>query len=286
MKMKSYRWRILLMIICALATMGIHLDGSRFEKIVSFGDSMSDASNLGPLSNGPVWPQYLAGYLELDLYDYAFAGARTGYEGGVIGFLGEVDLFLEDAAIEGVSNRDLFTVVIGGNDFIAFYTAGGPNPIPGSIVNTVTGVQRLLEAGVRYMVVWTAPDLAVAPATAHLTVEEKEAVTMLSGIYNAALIEALKDLASGFNCKLVIVDINAALYDMTTNPDHYGLTNVVSPAKLSGENPATYLFWDMIHATTYGHQLLAEYVLDCMLNELVPGEAIGLDRNLPGWIQY
>ena len=286
MKTKMTGWRALLAVAGACVLMGTYAQGSRFDRIYSFGDSLSDASNLGPFSNGPVWPQYLAGYLDLDLYDYAYAGALTGYEGVLLGFAGEVDLFLSEVAEEDISNRDLFILAIGGNDFIDYFVGGGANPIPGGIENTVAGVQRLLEAGARYMVVWTAPDLAVTPATAFLSPEEKAGVSMLTDAYNELLVAALEDMASGYNCKLVIVDVNLAFRDMLANPSDYGLTNVEIPAYLGGVDPDTSLFWDEIHPTTYGHQLLAEFTLDTMLEKLVPGQAIGLEMNVPGWVHY
>lgn len=278
--LKINGWQVLLSTFCALALMGTVAEGSRFARIVTFGDSLSDNYNYGPVSNGPVWPAYLAEYLDLEVSDYAYSGALTS------DFLVEVDLFLADAALEGVSNRDLFTVAIGGNDFISFFVGGGPPPIPGAIENTVNGIQSLLEAGVRYLVVWTVPDLSLVPATADLPPEEKAGVAMLTESYNNALVAALKELVSGYNCKLVIVDINMAFTDMIANPGDYGLTNVYIPAEYFPVDPDTSLWWDVIHPTTYGHQLLAEFTLDCMLDELVPGKAIGLGGNVPGWVNY
>ena len=109
-------------LIACLCFFGTLLEGAPFARMVSFGDSLADTGNIRRASNGPVWPEYLAGYLNVDLEDYAHSGAKTGDIESPLGFLGQVDLFLEDAAVDGVGDRDLFTAVIGGNDFIDHFT--------------------------------------------------------------------------------------------------------------------------------------------------------------------
>jgi phospholipase/lecithinase/hemolysin len=276
-------------LIACLCFLGTLLEGAPFARMVSFGDSLADTGNIRRASNGPVWPEYLAGYLNVDLEDYAHSGAKTGDIESPLGFLGQVDLFLEDAAVDGVGDRDLFTAVIGGNDFIDHFTGGGSSPIPGSIDNTVAGVKRLLKAGARNLVVWMVPDLSITPATSNLSPEQKEGVSNLTGLYNAELEVVLEDLASGFDCRLVVVDINLAFYDMIAYPEDYGLDNVFFPAEDSEWDPATSLFWDLIHPTTVAHQLLADFVLSSLeiagLVTLVDPLIGGIPYDEEGWFE-
>jgi outer membrane lipase/esterase len=81
-----------------------------------------------------------------------------------------------------------------------------------------------------------------------------------------------------------VADGFSVLNDIIANPSTYSLSNVTVPVGLvPGFDPATSLFWDGVHPTTVGHRLMADGVLDAMLEHYVPGEAIGINGQVPGW---
>ena len=63
-------------------------------------------------------------------------------------------------------------------------------------------------------------------------------------------------------------DINIFLQNALANPAQYGFTNVTASALgdgvLSGQG---YLFWDDIHPTTVGHQIIADFAAASMVPE-------------------
>src|SRR5689334_555410 len=70
-----------------------------FDRIVIFGDSLSDTGNAGRFTNGEVWVEQLARGLGLGVaparfggFNYAVGGART--QGGVFSLSEQVQLFI------------------------------------------------------------------------------------------------------------------------------------------------------------------------------------------------
>ncbi|MEX0331851.1 MAG: SGNH/GDSL hydrolase family protein [Puniceicoccaceae bacterium] len=295
-------------LVLAIGLVAVTASAGPFGKIVSFGDSLSDTGNMytnsgglvppadtyydGRMSNGILWVEYLAGDLGVAIDDYAYFGAKTDDTNFrdddlpfyLIGFRDQVDMYLADLDGEKVDNRDLFTVVIGANDFLTYLIKGGDLPISGSIQNTVTELGRLLDAGARHIVIWNVPDLSSTPAFAGLSDLEKIGLSQLLATYNAMLADALAQLSANYKCNIVVADAYGTLNAIISDPAAYGLENVTVPASMDpSKDPAVSLFWDGVHPTTVGHRIVADAVLDAMLEHYVPGQAIGLDGNVPGW---
>lgn len=290
------------LLVAAIASAG------PFGRIISFGDSLADTGNMfansgglvppadtyfdGRMSNGILWVEYLAGDLGVAIDDYAYFGAKTDDTNFrdddlpfyLIGFRDQVDMYLAGLGEEKVDNRDLITVVIGANDFLTYLIKGGNFPIPGSIQNTVTELERLLVAGARHIVIWNVPDLSNTPAFAGLSDLEKIGLSQLLATYNAILADHLAQLSAHYKCNIVVADAYGTLNAIISDPSAYGLENVTVPASMDpSQDPGVSLFWDAVHPTTVGHRIVADAVLDAMLEHYVPGEAIGLDGNVPGW---
>ena len=88
----------------------------------------------------------------------------------------------------------------------------------------------------------------------------RELLTSLSVQFNQALTQALTALPRSCAETLVIVDAFQTLGGFVADPKNYGLVNVREECKKApaGTDCATYLFWDDVHPTTYGHSLIAE----------------------------
>jgi phospholipase/lecithinase/hemolysin len=135
------------------------------------------------------------------------------------------------------------------------------------------------------MVVTNIPDLSRTPEFAGYPVFLKEWIRIMVGTYNLLLEVELDNLADSYNCSIIVVDIESAMNHMIANKELYDLENVTDTLVANPAlDPDTTLFWDDVHPTTAGHRLLADEVLDEILNTYVPGEAIGLDGIVPGWV--
>ena len=123
----------------------------RFSDLIVFGDSLSDNGNVGRFSNGPVWVEWMAAALGLELHpartggtNYANAGART--HGGSMDVLAQTAAFLSH---RGRADPDAFYVVFAGaNDLLASPCQARNTSVVRQAAEAIgTAVGRLAEAG-------------------------------------------------------------------------------------------------------------------------------------------
>ncbi len=237
-------------------------------------------------TNGPTWIEQLARDLGLrrsarpalsdrpGYANYAFGSARARPVGG-FDLDDQVDLFLDDVAGEA-SAESLYAVFIGSNDLRdAFVELVQGNPggaeeiVQAAIGGTFAAIQRLTDAGARTFLVLNLPDIGNTPTVIDLGPEAVAAASALTRAYNAAYAEALAGLgALNPAITIIAVDVFAALEDIVAHPRAYRLRNVtgscVTPEVIFGaicRRPDQYLFWDFLHPTRRGHQLLSEEAL-------------------------
>lgn len=262
-------------------------------------------------TNGPTWIEQLARDLGLrrsarpaltgrpGFTNYAFGAARARPVGG-FDLDDQVDLFLDDFDGEA-SAESLYAVFIGSNDlrdaFVELVTGnpGGVEQIvQQAIGGTFAALQRLTDAGARTFLVLNLPDIGNTPTVIDLGPEAVAAATALTLAYNAAYAEALAGLgALNPAITLIKVDVFAALEDIVAHPRAYRLRNVtescITPEVIFGaicRRPARYLFWDYLHPTRRGHQLLSEEALaqlEDAVGRLVSGRGRHRSRHHARW---
>ncbi len=270
-----------------------------FSRIVVLGDSLSDTGNLsqltggglpgelyfdGRFSNGPLWIEYLAEGLRMQLFAenvYAVAGATTGHDNSNDGELGleypglqdQVAAFLA-AHPQGADPEALYTVWAGPNDFFETLARGGSamTLISQGVANTAAAVQSLHEAGARHILVLNVPDLGLTPAGRASGMSD--AITQLSAAYNKALGSALQSLAEA-GIPTIRVDAFATVQMMVDSPAEFGFTNVTAPYLLVGGDPSGFLFWDIKHPTIRAHRVLGEEALDRLIDYFSPRQGDG-----------
>jgi outer membrane lipase/esterase len=155
-----------------------------------------------------------------------------------------------------IDDKTLFVVWAGANDVI---NATSPKVIIDAAVDQATNVQRLIDAGATQFIVPNLPNLGAIPRFNGSPVTSVPA-TKATVLYNTVL-KAGVDVVSLFNPgkKIVQFDVYGLITKVLASPAKYGLVDVTDSSQGNYViNPDTYLFWDDLHPTTKGHNILAQ----------------------------
>ena len=259
-----------------------------YNQIFVFGDSLSDDGNayvltggLNPLSppyaqrfsNGPVAVEYLAAWMGVGLSpsvlggnDYAVGGATTG-TGSAIGLWGtgikkQVSAFTT-AHPAFDPDHTLFVVWGGPNDFLL---SPFPWTVNSAVNNLAASITALAGAGAEHILVPNMMDLGATPLADLLGVQIY--LNSLTKSFNKALAKKLNSLDALLAADIIPFDTFSALNAVLANPSAYGFTNVNDACLYTPActNPDTFLFWDLVHPTTYTHALLANQFASVISN--------------------
>jgi phospholipase/lecithinase/hemolysin len=243
------------------------------NQLVVFGDSLSDTGTVfratgglypsdppyfqGRYSNGRVWVEYLAEQLGLpdsQINNFACGGATTSgdFSGLVPGLLSQVQSFTQNHS--NTTSDTLYVLWAGAND----YLQGMTNPaLP--VANISKAIESLAGIGATKILVANLPDLGQLPATRSSA--NSSNLSSLTQAHNSGLRRALKVLnQQHHDLEIVTLDANSLYQQAITDPAQFGFTQVTSACLVgssSCRNPEQFLFWDSIHPTTTGHQILA-----------------------------
>ena len=211
-----------------------------FSNMYIFGDSLSDTD--ARVTNGLMWPEYLAPQLGIAAYDsganYAMSGA-TSFD-----LAGQISAY---QSASPVADPDaLYVVWAGGNDILGFESASAA---ANNVINTVN---ILSSMGANNFLVPNLPDIELAPVggLGLFTLPTAEFNSIIESTYAGSL-------------NVTVGDVFGFHHQVYANPDAFGLTNVTDACyniftTVTCANPSDYLFWDLIHPTTVGHGLIAD----------------------------
>jgi phospholipase/lecithinase/hemolysin len=227
--------------------------------LIVFGDSLCDGGNAyalrgdaafpcpphwrGRRCDGPVWVEQLAERLGLPPLvhslaggtNHAYGGARSGAglsPKGMPNLIEQVAGFLEEAP----PDPDALVVLrAGANDYID----ASPSPAVGEGVNRhlLGAVERLAAAGLRRFLVPSELPWGFSPIQLPgLGEAERRGLNALIARQNAALQEALQDLAARRGLVVVQPDFQALFLAVRSDPAAYGYTEIGRPVLvLDGE---------------------------------------------------
>ncbi len=276
-----------------------------YSQTVFFGDSLTDSGFFRPLlplsvrpvtgqfttNPGFVWSQWLADYYGTRAEpngngqigtNYAAGGARvgvnsTGALGPIPSLATQVNNYLT-ANGGRADSRALYTVWGGANDLFAI-TSGGADPtltISSAVTAQIGIVGTLQNAGARYILVPTIPDLGVTPAFRALGPTAQAQGTALTVNYNTALFTGL----TSNNLRVIPIDTFTLIREIVANPAAYGFSNITGTAcqpqitansltcnptsYITPDAPNTYLFADGVHPASRAHQMLSEFTISVL----------------------
>ncbi len=293
----------------AAVSMAMPAAAQTYSKTVFFGDSLTDSGTFRPAliqavgpngallgrfttNPGLVWSEYVANFYGANASpsnqggtNYAVGGARTGTNGtspfGAIPSL-TTQINTHLAANGGRADANaLYTVWGGANDiFAAAAVPAQAQAILGAAVTSQVGtVAALQNAGARYVLVPTVPDIGITPDFRRQGAAGMAAGTQLSTTYNNALFAGL----ASANLRVIPVDTFNLLREITSNPAPYGFRNVTDPgcrtqpapagssslfcnpaSYVAPDVPDAYVFADGVHPSSKAHAILADYALSLL----------------------
>jgi len=270
---------------------------SEYSDTVFFGDSLTDSGHFRPAliqvvgpsgaligrfttNPGLVWAEFLADFYGTAAVsanqggtNYAIGGARNGVD--VVGPLGPIaslsTQFNRYLAANGgrADPNALYTVWGGANDLFAVAAGAPAQATIGAAVTAQVGIiGGLQQAGARYVLVPTIPDIGKTPQFLAAGPAGSAAASQLAAGYNSALFGALGTAG------LRVIPLNTfdLIAEISANPGTYGFSNVTgtacgagssltcSPANFVVPNAAeSYAFADGVHPSTGAHRIIGQY---------------------------
>jgi thermolabile hemolysin len=270
---------------------------ARTERMIVFGDSLSDTQNLfnaaqwrfpapgswflGRFSNGPVWPEYLSRSLHLPTYNWAIGAAAADQMLVIPGFVQQVESW--QAYMREAKNYDpqksLFYLMIGANDLLKY----GRTPAQ-SLASIEQGLNMLMDRGARKILVSNLPDVTRAP----VFLIRKDAVKVAVDVatFNAGLSKLIQGLSTRRGIDIVLFDAHAFFGRVIDNPQAAGFAEanqsclrIDTDSALNylrghdlraGCDPERYVFWDQLHPTSAMHRQIGEAIKAATPSDWLP----------------
>lgn len=266
---------------------------SKINKVVTFGDSISDAGNiynasqwifpndktwfLGHFSNGLVWNEYLSLAKGLPNYNWAVGGAAGSDQYVVLsGLTSQVESYVEYMQLaKNYDTKDtLVTLEIGLNDFINY-----DRSVAEVSADFTEAVDNLIANGIENMLVLALVDASIAPQFKYADPSKADEAKAKIVEYNAFVEGKVAEYqAQGLN--FVLYDSFSLFEDIVASPGDYGLRNIsdscldinqssssdyLKSHKLRSDcetyGSDTYLFWGVTHPTTQAHKIISDAVV-------------------------
>lgn len=279
------------------AAIASHASAQSYTRLVAIGDSLTDNGNLYIATGGTTPPapynqrftneltfaEYLAGPLQgfftatsytSGSIDLAFGGARSdtavssppGTPVQIASYLGHGGTFgANDVASIWAGANDIFQALptaAATPSTAAAYMTGVATTAAG---NVSTQAGQLAGVGAKTIIVMNLPDLGSVPQF-NTSATTSALTSYTTGVFNTALDAGLKATAAAHSGSNIIeVDIKSAFTAIIANPAAFGFSNVTQACinvtacvTSTNANRNTFLFWDGVHPTAAGHQLVAK----------------------------
>lgn len=278
--------------LAAVSTAGA-AGAQSYNRLVVFGDSLSDNGNLyaatggttptsppyyqGRFSNGPVFTERL-GFNASNFMgpvtgsiNYAFGGARTLDMGPPLGLLDQLQQYGARGGKFGP--KDLVSVLGGANDIFQAlpFAATSYNPTglmkttgEGAATNMNYLVTMVAQEGAGTILVTNLPKLSLTPQFRNTPAAPLADYAVTS--FNSALLTNLTTTAAARpGTNIIIMDLFKVGDVIAGNPTAFGVTNVTQ-ACFNGvtvcSNPNDYFYFDGVHPTATGHAVIARLAND------------------------
>jgi len=288
-------------LVVAIPMLGTAGAATLIERLVVFGDSLSDVGNVevlsagllppdpyfdGRYSNGPLWIDGLAEGLGLASArvpvleggtNFAFAGA-TVVPGGadtppVPTLQAQAEAYRLSRLFTGIDPNTLIAVWGGANDVRSALATHRTDPAAAearvrAAADGVGGIVRdLIDAGGDRFLLVNQPDIGALPAVRAQGEQAVEEARSLTGLFNEAFAQQLATLDEDTAAELITLDafeLFEQLSDPGTVPSFDNTTDPCVAGSTMCADPDEHLFWDEAHPTARAHAVGAEEALDAL----------------------
>ena len=234
------RFFLLLIIITSLLGQAHASEDLIIQRLVVFGDSLSDQGKLhhkssgavpvsppywkGRFSNGPVWTDILAEKYSLaneaeggaSSVDYKHLSSDLKYK-AINTLENEINQFLGKSTFRP---DDLVIIWIGGNDYLTYHWTR-PEDVERVILELVIQIRRLERLGVKHILAINLPDMGQSPIASHTgNAHIMTDVTKYHNLHMQAVFEQAFDPAV-----VQMFDAASIFNDFLRSPQHYGFLN-------------------------------------------------------------
>jgi phospholipase/lecithinase/hemolysin len=155
-----------------------------------------------------------------------------------------------------INDKTLFVVWGGANDLL---NATSEDEVIDAGINQTLNIQKLIDAGATQFIIPNLPPLGLVPRLSGSPATSVPA-TAAAKLYNEVLgggIALLRDFNFGRHLNLSQLDVFDLFDEIVAAPSKFSLVNVTASSQGMPVDPDTFLFWDDLHPTTHGHNILA-----------------------------
>ncbi len=203
--------------------------------------------------------------------NYAYGSATTGNGTSPLSFEGDT-VYVENIGQQitdylsthpTIDDNTLFVIWGGAEDLLH---ATSPKDVANAAIQQTLNIERLIQAGATQFLVPSLPPLGRVPEFDSSLATSLPA-TAASVLFNSTLavgLSVLKDVNPFKHLTFYQLDVFNLLLRIDAVPLAYSLVNVTAPSQGQPVDPDTYLFWDDLHPTTRGHNILAGSALSLL----------------------
>jgi len=239
----------------------------RFDRLVVFGNSLSDTGNLGRSSNGWIWVDYLSDRLGLETIassdggtNYAHSGATAIDSENTIDLNQQFTQFYQSD--NSISEADLYAIAIGGNDVVGIYESDtdASDRLNATVDRIISVLDRLVDGGAKNIVILNAIDGGFTPLAHQENASEQ--ITDLVQQFNDRLETAVRDFSRDRpQIDIEFIDLFSLSHAIVESPQRFGLPDNFIVGEPCPQTPCdNYFFWDGVHPTTQTHAAIANWV--------------------------
>jgi phospholipase/lecithinase/hemolysin len=228
------------------------------DKIIVFGDSLSDTGNVysltssahyvmprvpiipkqpyyaGRFSNGPVWADLLSEQMNVPLVDYAYAGSwaeplEDSKWNMPFGLGMQVDFYLIKGVLDFHKENHLYVIWSGANDYLQ-----GREDAEYATTNTISSIQKQIESliyhGAKHFLIMNEPNIGTLPEVLSKGKDFSMAVSHLAILHNQKLAEMIKEEKNRYpDIQIIPIDIETCFNEILSDPPRFHLKNIVQP---------------------------------------------------------